>query len=44
MRAHINKILKELEHLTNGWEGTAVTRATDNLFRIDENATKLNLG
>ena len=41
MRQYIRKILQELEHLKDGWEGKAITPATENLFKISNNATKL---
>ena len=41
MRQYISKILQELEHLKDGWEGKAITPATENLFKIDDNAKKL---
>ena len=42
MRQYICKILKELEHLKDGWEGNAITPATENLFKINNAAAKLN--
>ena len=43
MREYIRKILKELEHLLDGWNGTAVTPAAEHLFKIDDKAKKLCL-
>ena len=41
MRQYICKILKELEHLKDGWEGNAISPATD-LFKTNNAAAKLN--
>ena len=38
-RDYIKK--KEIEHLIDGWEGTAITPATENLFKINQGALKL---
>ena len=40
MREYIRKIMKELEHILDGWNGTAVTPAAEHLFKINDEAKK----
>ena len=43
MKEYVKKILKELEDMTNGWSGTAVTPAAEHLYRTRNESKKLNL-
>ena len=42
MKDYIRKILNDVEHLTDGWEGKAITSATENLFKISYDSKKLS--
>ena len=43
MRECINTLLLELEYKPGDWNRLAVTLAMENLFKIDEEAEKLNM-
>ena len=43
MRAYIKKVLKELDELTNGWTGNAVTPAAEHLYQTRNEAKRLSI-